>query len=281
MSLTYTNYNWSLPALNWHYISKITSQVGVDVLSAIDATGGVMPPASQHASTSWASGSANGGTMGIVTDTDFRSGKAFQGTYLAAATGIDAYLQLNMSGLALDELYIQFKAKMSGTAGACKFLKIFGTAVSTNYANFTLQPTWSSAGNIESAQFGDGTTITNDANNSINLDGTTLSNAGRSYPSTAVISTPQAADFLDWSGVNQFRVRVKFNTGTTSGNEVADGEIWVEINGNVYLNATGLFNRHYSNDTINRCAFFEYSQSNAAALTLLMSDIIVSTGGFA
>jgi hypothetical protein len=75
-------------------------------------------------------------------------------------------------------------------------------------------------------------------------------------------------------------MHVKYNSGTTAENEVADGEYYVEIDGKVYVNATGLFNRHYSNLPIDRVEFFNWAQNGTQPFEIWLDDIRVTTGGF-
>jgi len=41
--------------------------------------------------------------------------------------------------------------------------------------------------------------------------------------------------------------RFRFNCGDSAATEVPDGAIYLEIDGKVYVDAVGLFNRHWSN----------------------------------
>ena len=149
----------------------------------------------------------------------------------------------NVTSLRAEDVYIEFWAKMPGAKEGCKFLKIFGdrsdgnanTTISTNY-------TGGDWGAIDQVSFGDGTTRRNDSQNSINLSGQDPQSIGRSY-GKATVSTPQMSTFSsqDWGTAwHHFRVHVKFNSGTTPQNEVADGEYYLEIDGKVYVDATGL-----------------------------------------
>ena len=249
-------------------------------------TDGVLPPASTvNTSVAWSSGAKNSSTIAIVDDPDFPSGKAVEGIYPAQTQGIDVWHSLDVSALLISEIFIEFKAKMIGTPGSCKFMKVFGLPdfngnANGDYANCTLQPQVNTGGRIAQMGYGDGSVLTNDFANVINFDGSSPESAGRSYPATADPYAPQGASFSDWTGVNTFRVHVKFNSGTTAGDEVADGKFYVEINNTVYIAATGLFNRHYENGPISKIGFFDWTQGNNEQLQLRFSDIKISTGGF-
>lgn len=250
------------------------------VLADVDFKGSY-PPASTHANTNWSSTAFNGSSVGVVDDAAAPNLKAVKAMYPisgAGSTFVD--FDFNMSALGIYDVYIEFKVKMGTVAGALKLLKVFSVNGGSDYANFTMQPDWNSAGFMKQIAFGDGTGTENDSGNVVRFDGTNPSWAGRSYPSTALISAPQAAGWNITAGYQTVKVHLKFNSGTTALNEVADGEIYVEVDGDVYMNATGLFNRHYSNGQIDRIGFFGYSQNNAAALDTYLTDIVISTGGF-
>ncbi len=116
----------------------------------------------------------------------------------------------------------------------------------------------------------------------INLDGTYPNWIGRSH-GIAKLSTPQNSI---WSGSNwgtdwhHFKMRVKFNSGTTAANEVADGAYSLEIDGKLYAEATGLFNRHYSNGSIESVAMFNWAQNGDAPFEIWYDDFKITTGGF-
>jgi hypothetical protein len=79
---------------------------------------------------------------------------------------------------------------------------------------------------------------------------------------TAVVKTPQMSDLrsADWgTGWHHFRIHIKFNSGTTSQNEVPNGEFYLEIDGKVYADATGIHNRNPANGPINYIEFFGWA----------------------
>jgi hypothetical protein len=132
---------------------------------------------------------------------------------------------------------------------------------------------------MEAVSFGDGTTTSNDTQNTVRLDGTFPSWAGRSWGNGAVISAPQSSNFIWDDNWHEFEILCKFNSGTTSENEVNDGEYLVRIDGDTYMHATGLFNRHYSNKPLSTLHFGDWSQGATNPFTLDITDIKVASGG--
>ena len=182
----------------------------------------------------------------------------------------------------VSEVYVQFKAKMpSVSKQGLKFCKVFGRRDGSNYANTTFNLDYSD-GAMSQVIFGDGTDVGNDAQNAIRFTGSSIA-VGRSYPSTAVIPAPQGAPWANsnWGTTwHDFKFHVKFNSGTTALNEVADGKVYVEIDGVVYANASGLFNRHYSNGPIDYISFFNWTQGGATPFEVWIDNVIISEGGF-
>lgn len=192
----------------------------------------------------------------------------------------------NVSSLNTEDVYIEFWAKMpSQYKEGCKFLKIFGErSATTGNANTTIYTDYTGAdyGAIRQIGFGDGSTLRNDSENVIDLSGANPQWIGRSY-GTAVVKTPQMSDFpssawgTEW---HHFRVHIKFNSGTTMQNEVPNGEYYLEIDGKVYVDATGLYNRNPANGPINYIEFFGWAQKDPHPFQLWYDDIRISTGGF-
>lgn len=212
---------------------------------------------------------------------------ALEGSYPAPAPTGANYIgaDYNVSALNTEDIYITFWAKMPGVKEGCKFVKIFGDHPSstTGYADTTIYTDYTGAdyGAIRQIAFGDGTSLANDSQNVINLRGVGT-NIGRSS-TTAVVQTPQNSWFTpeDWgTSWHYFRIHVKFNSGTTSQNEVPNGEYYLEIDGKVYVNATGLYNRNPLNGPINRIEFFGWAQSESQPFQVWYDDIRISTGGF-
>jgi hypothetical protein len=83
------------------------------------------------------------------------------------------------------------------------------------------------------------------------------------------------------TGWHHFRMHIKFNSGTSSSNEVADGEYYLEIDGKVYVDATGFFNRNPQNGPIGYVGFFGWAQDDPQPFDVWYDNIVISTGGFA
>lgn len=230
---------------------------------------------------------AEGGAVSISSDTSQNHGGSkgsIKGVYPLATGGMYVWGGYDISALKLNDVYIEFWAKMPKATQGVKFLKIFGARDSAGYANTTIALTSDPGmqGSITQVSFGDGTNIENDAQNVINLDGAYPEWIGRSYKNATVL-TPQKSR---WSGSNwgtswhHFKVHVKFNKGTSAANEVADGEYYLAIDDVVYVDAKGLINRHYSNGPIAKVSFFDWAQNGTSPFELWFDNIRISTGGF-
>lgn len=238
----------------------------------------------------WSFSTLRGGSIGVAataSPTSTANAEALEGSYpLPGAGGQFILANYNLSSLQTEDVYIEFWAKMPGAKGGCKFVKIFGDhPVTTNsYADTTIATNYAGGdfGSIYQISFGDGAPLANDSQHAIWLDGTHPQSIGRSY-GTATVLTPQHSAFTstDWGTAwHHFRIHVKFNSGTTSQNQVADGEYYLEIDGKVYVNATGLYNRNPANGPIHTVEFFGWAQSDPQAFQLWYDDIRISTGGF-
>ncbi len=212
---------------------------------------------------------------------------ALAGAYPQPAPNGGEYIwaQYNVASLNTKDIYIEFWAQMPGLKEGCKFVKIFGQNLTQgSYADTTIATDYTGVdyGAIRQVSFGDGTTLANDSQNVINLNGSNPQWIGRSY-GTAVVKTPQMSNFSssDWgTGWHHFRIHVKFNDGTTAQNEVPNGEYYLEVDGTVYVDATGLYNRNPANGPMNYIGFFGWAQSDTGSFQLLYDDIRISTGGF-
>ena len=235
----------------------------------------------------WVFGAKLGGAISVQSTTgpDSSTIYALEGSYpVPGAGGQFIWADYNLGALNTEDLYFEFWAKMPGVKEGCKFLKIMGSHSGLGYADTTIGPSYAGGdlGSIRQIGFGDGTTLANDSQNVINLNGAYPNWIGRSFGSASV-QTPQMKDFssADWGDAwHHFRIHVKFNSGTSSQNEVPDGEYYLEIDGKVYVNATGLFNRNPANGPINFVEFFGWAQSEPEPFQLFYSDIRISTGGF-
>jgi hypothetical protein len=189
----------------------------------------------------------------------------------------------DLSDLDTRDLWVEFRAKMPGAKQGLKFLKIFGQD-QNGYANttFGLDYTGVDFGSMYQVSFGDGSGTSNDTANVINFNGEYPEWIGRSF-GTASVLTPQNQI---WASSNwgtewhHFRIHVKFNSGTSAADEVADGEYYVEIDGTVYVDAQGLFNRHWSNGPIDRVELFGWAQNGSQPFEIWYDDVRLSTGGF-
>ena len=233
--------------------------------------------ASGSPSAGWTSyGAQNGGTLAVVDN-------AWKGVMAAGVNDTTVYATENISLYNLSDIYIQFQAKMPASKHGIKFCKVFGQTTS-GYANctFGLNFTGIDNGGMLGVGYGDGTSTTNDNTCEIFFDSARTSTPGRA-PSPTIIR-PMNKDFAstDWgTSWHTFKLRVKFNSGTTAANEVPDGAFYVEIDGNVYLNASGLFNRHYSNPPIASIGFWNYTQGNPPSnFEIWYDDFKISMGGF-
>ncbi len=239
----------------------------------------------------WTIGAQHGGTISVQpTSSPDASGNtvyALEGSYPVPAPLGKEYMWANYDVAALntEDVYIEFWAKMPGPKQGCKFVKIFGRNLTQgNYADPTIGTDYTGVdfGAIRQIGFGDGSNLANDSQNVININGTNPQWIGRSY-GTASLQTPAMSTFssADWgTGWHHFRIHVKFNTGTTTQNEVPDGEVYLEIDGKVYADATALYNRNPANGPIQSVGFFGWAQSESHAFQVWYDDIRISTGGF-
>lgn len=237
--------------------------------------------------TGWSFGSQDGGTIAVAATpaSSATSAYSLQGNYPVASGGQYIWADYNLLPLNTEDIYIEFYAQMPAATQGCKFLKIFGErTTSTNYADVTIPADFTGIdpGGMVAVYYGDGTTITNDTQDAIFFNGSSPSSVGRSY-GVADVLTPQSAYFssASWGTAwHHFRVHVKFNSGTSSANEQADGEIYIEIDGKVYVNATGLFNRNASNGPISYLELFGWAQNDTSPFQILYNNVRITTGGF-
>lgn len=241
----------------------------------------------------WTFGSKNGGSLLVSTTTPppvaGDSSYALEAEYPATTTGGQyTWADYSVASLNTEDIYVEFWAKMPSPAKeGLKFLKIFGkNSDPQGYANTTLAPSYNGGvnqGAFFTVGFGDGSTTTNDFENVIRMDGSYPNWIGRSY-GIAKVLTPQMSSWpsSNWgTSWHHFKMHVKFNSGTTSSNEVPNGEVYVEIDGKVYVDATGLYNRNPANGPIDRVEFGGWAQSDPSSFTVWYDNITISTGGFA
>lgn len=76
-------------------------------------------------------------------------------------------------------------------------------------------------------------------------------------------------------------MRLRQNSGTTSGNEVNDGVVELIIDDVLYAKGENIFNRHYTNGFIETIGLFGYSRGQSSAFELHIRDgMTISTGGY-
>lgn len=245
----------------------------------------------QIGASNWAIGAQDGGSIGVQTTTGptGTTVNALEGSYPASTHttgGQFMWADYNVASLQTEDIYIEYWAKMPGTKGGAKFLKIFGDRPPpyNNFANTTFSTDYTGidSGAILKIIFGDGTNLENDGQNAIKLTGSYLNMMGRSY-GTAVVQTPQNNGFssTDWgTGWHHFLIHAKFNSGTTAQNQVPNGEYFLEIDGKTYLDAVGLYNRNPANGPINRIELFGWAQNDPTPFQVWYYDVRISTGGF-
>jgi hypothetical protein len=237
----------------------------------------------------WVFGSNSGASISVASTPSpvSTAGNAYamEGSYPVPTGAQYIWANYSIARLRTEDIYVEFWAKMPGVKEGCKFLKVFGQRLtSTSYANVTIYTDYTGAdyGAIRQVEFGDGTSITNDAQDAIYLSGVNPSMIGRSY-GTASVLTPQMRAFAstDWgTDWHHFRMHIKFNSGTIAQNQVPDGAVYLEIDGKVYVDATGLYNRNPANGPIDYIEFFGWAQTESQPFQLWYDDIRISTGGF-
>lgn len=214
---------------------------------------------------------SNGVTLELATSGTYGGGgKSLKATYPAMGTPNGSLYpggSFDLKPYATDHVYIRFRAKMPGHTHGLKFLKVFGQRSGDSYANTTFGLDYTGVatgtGSMYCVSFGDGSSPSYDTQTTIAFEGCT--NAGRAtgLPGYQVL-TPQAKPFAasewgtDW---HLFELYVKFNSGTSSANEQNNGAIQVRIDGKIYVDARGLFNRHPSNLPIDRIEILGWTQN--------------------
>ncbi|MBK8187101.1 MAG: hypothetical protein IPK77_07580 [Cellvibrio sp.] len=260
-----------------------------------DFESGVLPNDS-----SW--GAANGGVIEVSTDTTLNangSKGSVRGIYPGSGGGVYVWGGAYVWDAQLMEVFIEFDAKLPNDAigykHGTKFLKIFGENNANGHsANTTFglgqgkvsEGEGPTNGTFNYIGFGDGADgdVSYDVKNVIFLSGDNPSWIGRSYNKTAIVKTPQNKSFdpADWGETwHHFRIQCKFNSGSSDETEIADGEYYVEIDGNVYVDATGLFNHHWTNPPIRNVAVFDWTDhQEGQSFELWYDNFRVTTGGF-
>ena len=239
----------------------------------------------------WSFGSQSGGTLLVAKTTpppvSGDSSYALEAVYPASTTGAQyTWANFSVASLNTEDVYIEFWAKMPDAKEGCKFLKIFGKRSDPEGdADTTFGPDYTASANhggFDNVGFGDGSGIRNDYQDVIDLDGANPTYIGASY-GIAKVLTPQMSDWpaSNWgTSWHHFKVHVKFNGVTSSGQQMADGEIYIAIDGKVYVDATGLYNRNPENGPIDYIEFGGWAQTDPEPFDVWFDNITISTGGF-
>lgn len=270
--------------MTFFLIIAATDSFSAELITAVDFEDGVVPNKN-----GWGFGTQSGGAIAVSKDTaaNHRGSKgSLKASYPVATGAMYVWGGYDISALNTRDVYVEFSAKLPGAKQGLKFLKIFGQReTGKGYANTTiaLVSDPGNEGGITQVSFGDGSTLENDTQNVINLNGNNLSWIGRSHTLGSIVETPQRSPWRatnwgeDW---HRFRVRVKFNSGDSELNQKPDGAYYLEIDGKVYVDAQNIYNRHYLNKPIQRIAFFDWAQNGTKAFEVMLDDIVISTDGF-
>ena len=239
--------------------------------------------------TAFGLGAQAGGQVELSSDpkqTYGGAGQSLRGTYPLATGGVYVWGVLDLTAEQTRDLWVRFRARMpSPSPQGLKFLKVFG-GNDGGYANTTFGTdyTGDEAGSMRCASFGDGTDSENDTQNILLFDGTNPSIAGRAFgkPGYSALTPEQSVWHAgEWgTSWHLFELHVKFNSGTSDQDEVNDGELFVRIDGKVYLDAKGLYNRHPSNPPIERVELFGWAQGGSAPFELWYDNVEIAIGGF-
>lgn len=253
-------------------VFTVTTAASATLVYFQDFSSGVVPP------NVYATGNS---TASIV---DGALKLSYPADALGPSGGLPA-IEVDLSALNLNEIYIEYDVCMPNAKWGFKNLKVFGKITTTNtlndtYSNCTLGAYYSSA-EINAFSYGDGTTLSNDTQCTASLVSPQTSLGPRN--GSAVVSTPENSTFDvdDWGSTwHHFRIKIKFNSGTSAETEVPDGEYILEIDDKVYVHATGLYNRSWQSETIDRFELGGWTQGENPAFDVLYDNIVVSEGGF-
>lgn len=181
------------------------------------------------------------------------------------ASGTTPYVfRRNVATESLSEGHISFAFKVDPAInGGCKFLKIFGKN-NGGYANFTLALNYST-GTIYEVSYGLGTTIENDTQAVVRLDGV------HTDPSVIVNTSTAPFDPAD----NTWRTLEFYFKYNTTG--LRDGAFKVWVDDVLQLDASNIKNSHDSNvKEVENVGLADYSDSNAATWYLRYDDVVFS-----
>ncbi len=261
-----------------------TNAFSAEIIASADFEDGVIPNKN-----GWGFGTQSGGNLTISSDASSNylgSKGSLKASYPVATGAIYVWGGYDIAALNTRDVYIEFSAKLPGEKQGLKFLKIFGQRENgAGYANTTiaLVSDRGNEGGITQVSFGDGTSLENDTQHVINLDGTYKNWIGRSFGNGALVTTPQSTA---WNAANwgddwhRFRVRIKFNSGDSEATQKPDGAYYLEIDGKVYVDAKNIYNRHYMNKPIQKISFFDWAQNGTKPFDVMLDDIVISKDGF-
>ena len=235
----------------------------------------------------WSIGAYDGAILEFDSTSAHCGRYSLKATYPVATGGAYAQVHYDLRRYRTREVDVSLWARMPDATQGLKFIKIFGGYDGKGgYANTTLGLDYSGndpahPGGVWQVSFGDGSGVANGGNNAINLSGAYPEWVGRSYglPGNVVI-TPQNAPWWNWDkNWHHFFFHVKFNSGTSAATEVNDGEFRVEIDGVTYVEAKGLFNRHWSNKPIDRVEFFGWAQNGTSPFNIAIDEVTIRVPG--
>lgn len=196
-----------------------------------------------------------------------------------AEGGVYTLVGIECFGLGLRDYYLEFEIKYPSNVWGSKFCKFHGAAGGNGQgANCTFGQ--NDVGDITYIGYGDGVELGQDVNQSIDLNGTL--NMGRNASIADFLVSPigrYAASNFSGNVWRKVRVHAKFNTGTTSENEIPDGVFYLEIGGVVYCHVEGIFNRHYLNPPVAEINIGGWT-AGGSAFTYHVRNVKISTGGF-
>ncbi len=238
---------------------------------------------SGKAAPGWSIGSQSGGRVWFDTESAHRGKYSLKASYPIPKGALYAWADFNVAKYQTYEVKVEFWARMPDAKQGLKFMKVFGIRDSEGYANTTLgiDYTGTNNGSIWNIHYGDGAVEkANDAGNYIAFNGAEAKFVGRSYGLAGnIVDTPQYQvwDSKNWgTDWHHFSVHIKYNSGTSVATEKNDGEYRVAIDGVTYVDAVGLFNRHWSNKPIERIVFFDWAQTGDQPFTVAIDDVKIT-----
>lgn len=184
------------------------------------------------------------------------------------------------------EVFVQFYARRDGSiASGSKFVKIYGKSTGSDYSNATFSNVYDSA-SIGSILYGDGTGLTNDADNGLSYSDGYEAQSGR-YPT---VQTPLTRTFVhigEWTGSDwgagtqwhKFQIRIKQNSGTSAANEINDGVFEVRINDVIRCAGYNIMNKNPINQLYHYIEFSSLMQNNLG-FDIDFKNITVSINGW-